>query len=59
MKLHAEVPETEGEAIEKLQSNPHFRHVVNVKTEEIKLDKFSYLRRRLGKDIKVDYEVGF
>jgi len=48
------VPETEGEALQKLRNDEDFRYVLNAKTELIKLDKFSYLRRRLGKDIKVD-----
>jgi len=48
------VPETEGKALQKLRDDEDFCHVVNCKTEMIKMDKFSYLRRRLGKDIKVD-----
>jgi ribosomal protein L19 len=59
MKFQVEVPETEGKAIEKMKENSHFARVLNMKAGEIKMDKFSYLRRRLGKDIKVEHEIGF
>ena len=54
MELRVEVPDTEGEAIRKMFRDDHYRNVINAKATTIKLDKFSYLRRRLGKDVKVD-----
>lgn len=49
-----DVPETEGRAIDRMLTDEHFRWVLNAKCETIKMGKFTYLRRRLGKNIKID-----